>query len=242
MSYRVGVDLGTTYSSAAVARRGTGARSSHSATAPPSSPRWCWPATTVACWSARRPRPAAATEPGHVAREFKRRLGDPSPISLGSVALPADALMAALLPPDPRDGGGPGGRSARRGRHHPSRQLGPVPTRPAPPGAGGPPPSRPLTMLTEPEAAAIHYAGHRAHRTGPGRRRLRPRRRHVRRRPAAASKCGGRRARARRTIGAPTSRSSAGRRASTASAASTSTRRCWPTSTASWAVRSTRWT
>ena len=93
-------------------------------------------------------------------------------------------------------------------------------------------------MLTEPEAAAIHYAA--TEHIDPGQivavydlgggtfdAALLRRRRGPPAEGAAAT-------------AAPASRSSAGRRASTAWAASTSTRRCWPTSTASWAARSTR--
>ncbi len=37
------------------------------------------------------------TDPGRVAREFKRRLGDPTPILLGGGPYSAEALMAGLL-------------------------------------------------------------------------------------------------------------------------------------------------
>jgi molecular chaperone DnaK (HSP70) len=39
----------------------------------------------------------ALTEPDRVAREFKRRLGDPTPLLLGGVPYAAEALMARLL-------------------------------------------------------------------------------------------------------------------------------------------------
>ena len=123
MSYRVGVDLGTTYSSAAVAREG------RAQIVPLGNRAAVVPSVVLArddgsLLTGEAAEARAATEPGHVAREFKRRLGDPSPISarLGRAARRrADGGAAAA---DPRDGGGPGGRSTRRGRHHPSRQLG----------------------------------------------------------------------------------------------------------------------
>lgn len=39
----------------------------------------------------------AATEPSRVAREFKRRVGDPTPVVLGGTPIPAEMLMARLL-------------------------------------------------------------------------------------------------------------------------------------------------
>src|SRR5690606_27774407 len=39
----------------------------------------------------------ANTDPGRVAREFKRRVGDPTPIILGGSPYPAEMLMARML-------------------------------------------------------------------------------------------------------------------------------------------------
>ena len=39
----------------------------------------------------------AATDPGRVAREFKRRVGDPTPIILGGTPYAAEMLMARML-------------------------------------------------------------------------------------------------------------------------------------------------
>ncbi len=96
MSYALGVDLGTTYSAAAVAegdRAEIFALSSEVA-AMPSVVVLRNDGTVLTGEPAQR---RAVLEPGRTAREFKRRLGDPTPILLGGTPYGAEALMAHLL-------------------------------------------------------------------------------------------------------------------------------------------------
>lgn len=95
MTYQLGVDLGTTFTAAAIARGGRvepvtlGANS----VAVPSVVHLDGDAFMVGDPAQRR----AATDPLKVAREFKRRLGDPTPIMVGGAPMAADLLMARLL-------------------------------------------------------------------------------------------------------------------------------------------------
>ena len=94
-----------------------------------------------------------------MAREFKRRLGDPAPLVLGRDPFVPDALMARLLGERPRAGHRTGGRATGRHRAHPSGELRPV--QDGRDARGRPPAGVDLTTLrfvTEPEAAAISYA------------------------------------------------------------------------------------
>lgn len=95
-SYALGVDLGTTFTSAAVHRDGRstivelGSRSA----ATPTVVLLRSDETVLAGEAADR---RATTEPQRVAREFKRRLGDPTPLLLGGIPCSADALTARML-------------------------------------------------------------------------------------------------------------------------------------------------
>lgn len=94
--YSIGIDLGTTFTSAAVHREGRstivelGTRSA----AVPSVVLLRTDETVVAGEAAER---RATAEPHRVAREFKRRLGDPTPLLLGGVPYAAEALTARML-------------------------------------------------------------------------------------------------------------------------------------------------
>ena len=96
MGYRLGVDLGTTYTSAAVLRDGhveIVPLSDHSDAMP--SVVYLRPGGGYLVGDA-----AVAHEvesPHRVAREFKRRIGDPTSISLGGVPMSAHGLTGALL-------------------------------------------------------------------------------------------------------------------------------------------------
>ena len=96
MSYELGVDLGTTYTAAAVHRAGEvrmvdlGTRS-----APIPSVVFLAADETILAGEAASRR--GATDPGRVAREFKRRIGDPTPLLLGGSPYSAEALSARLL-------------------------------------------------------------------------------------------------------------------------------------------------
>lgn len=96
VSYYVGIDLGTTFSGAAVSRDGTvtmfnlGSRSA----AVPSVVLLRADEQVLTGEAAVR---RALTEPERVAREFKRRLGDTTPILVGGSPYSAEALSARLL-------------------------------------------------------------------------------------------------------------------------------------------------
>ena len=96
MAYGLGVDLGTTYTAAAVVREG------HVEMAPLGDRSTAMPSVIlmraeggVLTGDAANRR--AATEPDRVAREVKRRLGDPMPVLLGGTPYSAGDLMAAQL-------------------------------------------------------------------------------------------------------------------------------------------------
>ena len=94
--YALGIDLGTTYTAAAVWRDGRAEIAplgSHSA-AIPSVVLLRADETFLTGDSASR---RGLSEPHRVAREFKRRLGDSTPILLGGVPYSAEALMARML-------------------------------------------------------------------------------------------------------------------------------------------------
>ena len=211
MGYHVGIDLGTTYTAAAVHRDGRveivtlGDR----AAAIPSVVLLREDSTILTGEAAAR---RALTEPGRVAREFKRRVGDSTPVLLAGSPFSAEQLMAnllrAVLEQTAAEQGGPADRVAIT---HPANwgpykidlltqavRLADLPS---------------ADLLTEPQAAAIYYASSRARGARRDGRGLRPRRWDVRRRGAAPR---------------PTaaSRSSANPRASSGSAGSTSTKRC----------------
>src|SRR5262245_34920811 len=94
--YVVGVDLGTTFTAAATWRERHAEIASLGSRAAviPSVVLLRADETFVTGEGANR---RGVTEPHRVAREFKRRLGDPTPIMLGGVPYSAEALMARLL-------------------------------------------------------------------------------------------------------------------------------------------------
>ena len=97
------------------------------------------------------------TDPGRTAREFKRRLGDPTPILLGTSPFAAVDLMTALL----RDvlasvGEREGGPPLAVALTHPANwgEFKIDLLRQAADACG----LRDVTLVTEPVAAAVHYA------------------------------------------------------------------------------------
>ena len=156
MGYALGVDLGTTYTAAAVARDGRVEIASlgNRASAIPSVVLLREDETILTGDAASR---RGATEPDRVAREFKRRLGDTTPIFLGGAPYSAEALTAKLL---------------RWTTDEVAKQEGSAPESIAVthPANWGPYKTDLLgqsirlagldkaEMLTEPEAAAIYYA------------------------------------------------------------------------------------
>jgi actin-like ATPase involved in cell morphogenesis len=95
MGYQLGVDLGTTFTAAALARDGRTepvTLGTNNTVVP--SVVYLGDGGLVVGHAAQR---RAATDPSRVAREFKRRVGDPTPILLGGSPVAADLLMARLL-------------------------------------------------------------------------------------------------------------------------------------------------
>ena len=96
MSYALGIDLGTTFSAAAVARAGQaellslGYRS-------PTLPSVIVARETGEILIGEAAERRSMIEPLRTAREFKRRLGDPTPILLGSAPYGAETLTSYLL-------------------------------------------------------------------------------------------------------------------------------------------------
>ncbi|MGH9212672.1 MAG: Hsp70 family protein [Acidimicrobiales bacterium] len=96
MSYHLGIDLGTTYTAAA-AHEGGRVEVVPLGDRGPSIPSVLYlkpDGSVVAGDAANR---HAITDPERVAREFKRRLGDPTPVQLGGVATPPELLTGQLL-------------------------------------------------------------------------------------------------------------------------------------------------
>lgn len=96
MSYVLGVDLGTTFTACAVARDGRAeicSLGNRSASVP--SVVFLREDETILTGEAAERR--ALSDPGRVAREFKRRVGDPTPIILGGTPYSAEALMGKML-------------------------------------------------------------------------------------------------------------------------------------------------
>ena len=165
MSYDLGVDLGTTYTAAAV-RRGDDVRMLDLGTRGVSVPSVVFlkdDETTLVGEAAQR---RGVSEGQRVAREFKRRLGDTTPIILGSTPYSAEALMARLLrwvvdQATQLEGGPPehvtGTHPANWGDY--KKDLLQQAIRIADIDAA--------TVITEPEAAVLHYASQA--RVEPGR-------------------------------------------------------------------------
>jgi molecular chaperone DnaK (HSP70) len=226
VSYSQGVDLGTTFVATAIAGEGRAemfALGDRTVVAP----AVVYAGADGAILTGEAAHRRAVSCPDRVAREFKRRLGDPTPVVFGGTPYPVTALLAALLrdvmtrvseiegaPPDtvvlthPANWG-----PYRRELFEEVPQLAGVPR---------------VRMVTEPEAAAAHYAAARQLVDGdtvavydlavaPST-------------PRCYASAG------------PASTSWAPRRASSGSAAPTSTRRSCPTSTTARAVRCPSWT
>ncbi|MBX6751044.1 MAG: Hsp70 family protein [Micromonosporaceae bacterium] len=155
--YALGIDLGTTFTAAAIWRDGhaeTATLGSRSA-AIPSVVLLREDETFLTGEGASR---RGMTEPHRVAREFKRRLGDTTPILLGGVPYSAEALMARLMRAvvdeiATREGGPPDriciSHPANWGPYKTDLLLQAVRLANLP---------EPVSFTTEPEAAAIFYA------------------------------------------------------------------------------------
>jgi molecular chaperone DnaK len=164
VGYFLGIDIGTTYTAAAVWRDGrydVAGLGNRAATIP--SVVLLRDDKTVLTGEAAARR--AATEPQRVAREFKRRLGDPTPIIVSGTPYSADALMAKLMRwVVDRVAEAEGGPADGIAATHPAN-WGPFKTdllRQAIRMAD----LVDVTTLSEPEAAAIHYASQARVETG----------------------------------------------------------------------------
>jgi len=96
LAYYLGIDLGTTYTAAASERAGVVEAltlGNRSASVPTVVFLRDDGETLVGEAATRR----ATSDPGRVAREFKRRVGDPTPIILGGTPYAAEMLMARVL-------------------------------------------------------------------------------------------------------------------------------------------------
>ena len=156
MSYHLGVDLGTSYTAAAICRNGVlemvslGTRSLEIPTVV-----YLDTGGTLLIGEAAERR--GATDPTRIAREYKRRLGDPAPILVAGTPFAAEALMGAVLRSVLAE------VTARQGEPPAHVTL----TRPANWGPykqelfGHVPALAdlgPSSTATEPEAAAVHFA------------------------------------------------------------------------------------
>jgi molecular chaperone DnaK len=155
--YSLGIDLGTTYTAAATWRNGHAETASlgSRAAAIPSVVLLREDETFVTGETANR---RGLTEPHRVAREFKRRLGDTTPIMLGGVPYSAEALMARLLRTvvdevAKREGGPPTAITVS----HPAN-WGPYKTDLLLQAVRLAGLEEPVSFTTEPEAAAIFYS------------------------------------------------------------------------------------
>ena len=184
MAYGLGVDLGTTYSAAAVARDGRVEAFSLGTSAPaiPSVVVVREDGEVLVGEAAER---RASSEPTRTAREFKRRLGDSTPIVVGRHAVRRRGADGACAARDRCSGHRARGQRARAHRAHPPGELRAVQDRPAA-RDGSPRGPRPRPGVA---AHRARGGGHQlrrpaADRHRPGRGGLRLRRRDVR--------CGGR--------------------------------------------------
>ena len=156
MSYYLGIDIGTTYTAAAVWRDGRNEIASLGNRAPtiPSVVLLREDETFLTGEGATR---RGLSEPHRVAREFKRRVGDPTPIIVGGTPYSADALMAKLLrwvvgQVTEGEGGPPAGIAVSHPANWGNYKLDLL--RQAISLAD----LDDVATLSEPEAAAIHYA------------------------------------------------------------------------------------
>ncbi len=154
--YALGIDLGTTFTAAAVWRDGRAEISSLGSrtAAIPSVVLLREDETMITGEAANR---RALTAPHRVAREFKRRLGDTTPIMLGGVPYSAEALTARLLRAvldevTTREGSAPSAICVSR-----PANWGPYKADLLQQAVRGADLDE-VTFITEPEAAAIFYA------------------------------------------------------------------------------------
>ena len=96
-SYCLGIDVGTTFTAAAIARADGTVEMLGLGTRAPTMPSVVLVRADGEILVGEPAERRAATEPARVAREFKRRLGDPNPIFIGGSPYSAEALTTHLL-------------------------------------------------------------------------------------------------------------------------------------------------
>jgi hypothetical protein len=156
MAYSLGIDLGTTYSAAAIARgdRLEIFQLGERAATIPSIVLLRADGEVLTGEAAER---RALAEPTRTGREFKRRLGDPTPIILGGTPYGAEALLAHLLRSivarvTQQSGEPPSAIALCHPASYGAYKLDLLQQAVRQADIG------PVTLLTEPEAAALDYA------------------------------------------------------------------------------------
>ncbi|MEY2424178.1 MAG: hypothetical protein QOI95_4245 [Acidimicrobiaceae bacterium] len=96
MAYRLGIDIGTTYTAAAIVENGQASIVALGDRAPVV-PTVVFLREDDAILTGDTANRRAASEPGRVARQFKRRVGDTTPLLLGGSPMSAQALMGKML-------------------------------------------------------------------------------------------------------------------------------------------------
>lgn len=96
MGYTLGVDLGTTYTAAAI-RRGDRLEVADLGTRAAAMPSVVYLRDDGAVLTGEAALRRGVTDPGRMSREFKRRMGDTTAILLGGVPWSVDGLMARML-------------------------------------------------------------------------------------------------------------------------------------------------
>ena len=186
-SFVLGIDVGTSYTAAAIGRR----RADGSVDVEPlelGSRKAAVPTVVylgddggVVVGEAAERR--AIDQPDRVVREFKRRIGDETPIIVGDLSVAAEDIYAVLAQwvverAEEHEGEAPAVIAVSHPASWGEHRLGLVRAALAGVGLGD------VELVSEPEAAGLHYLDQREGRDRRGDRRLRPRRRHVRRRTA----------------------------------------------------------
>ncbi|MDN5931857.1 MAG: Hsp70 family protein, partial [Pseudonocardia sp.] len=156
--YQLGVDLGTTWSAAAVCRAGGRAPEpvplGEHANAVASAVYAGADGSFLLGEAAER---RALSDPDRVVREFKRRIGDPTPVLVGREPVPAEALAARFIATlvrqvSQREGGPPSGIAVTHPAGWGPHKVSALRAALAGHGVG------PVLLLSEPQAAAVGYA------------------------------------------------------------------------------------
>ena len=164
MGYRLGVDLGTTWTAAAVARNGQvemATLGTRGAAVP--SVLFVREDESILVGEAASRR--GVSEPDRVVREFKRRFGDPTPVLVGGTPFAADMLMAKLLrwvvdTVSAREGGPPDAVVVTHPANWGPYKLDLLAQAVRLADVGD------AVVISEPEAAAISYAGNERMQVG----------------------------------------------------------------------------